>query len=434
MKNKTVVIMITYTLIAGFGVKAETINIPITSPTVSENITNENNFNHLDISDTNIKGYFPFDEWLTNTYDYSSGNNDGTNTNVNFINGIIGNGTNITGTASYITSSNTLGNFNSADFTISLWVKYSSARTEYILSKRLYCACQNFWNIRLENTGSISFETSDAACSSYNFFSTPLAYNDNTFHHLGITRYTTETGYGAMSNYIIYVDGLPKNSIRGYITPLSNTETFKIGKSACANNYNGVLDDLTIYDRALSGSEINTLFNNQTKRFKQAGYTNYNINISRTLGANITVLGNLKAFIGTSINQTLSFYNGTWNNAGTQIFSGNNNYTVVGATTNLSILLNYYSDTYNFYSPISYHNLTVNIDNDYLCNSLSDCLINCSKNNVINKDEYVNGNLFLRGNGNLTLNKNLLFSGLGLHYAFYLGNCTIIQNGTRYLI
>lgn len=86
--------------------------------------------------------------------------------------------------------------------------------------------------------------------------SSAAALNDNTWRHFTLVR--------SGSNLLLYVNGtLDSSTTAATILNLSTTEPIWIGanhQNQTAQNYDGLLDELRIYNRALSPSEVAQLF------------------------------------------------------------------------------------------------------------------------------------------------------------------------------
>jgi len=151
--------------------------------------------------------------------------------------------------SSYVNFNNQLGNFRTYDFSVGFWLKTSSARIEFPISKRVGCSCANFWNVRTESNGKISFEVSEASCKNYAMLTADKVINDNKWHHVLAQR---------KDNILsIYVDGvLSKSKNISGITNLDNTAVFRLGKSGCANPFTGSVDEVKFWNYALTYSEI----------------------------------------------------------------------------------------------------------------------------------------------------------------------------------
>jgi len=84
-------------------------------------------------------------------------------------------------------------------------------------------------------------------------FSSGITVNDGTWHLVGISR--------EASDYALWVDGTKVDVGNAPASAFPNTLEWYLGGRAVDNarNYAGLLDDVRIYDRALSQSEVNLL-------------------------------------------------------------------------------------------------------------------------------------------------------------------------------
>ena len=97
----------------------------------------------------------------------------------------------------------------------------------------------------------ISFGFKDA---SFHIFSTPnLNLATNTWHHLAVTFSNSD------DRIILYHNGVEVHSATTTLDLPVNTNDLYIGSSENGADWNGVLDDVRIYDRVLSASEIEEL-------------------------------------------------------------------------------------------------------------------------------------------------------------------------------
>ncbi|MEA3353938.1 MAG: LamG-like jellyroll fold domain-containing protein, partial [Campylobacterota bacterium] len=74
---------------------------------------------------------------------------------------------------------------------------------------------------------------------------------DGTWHHVVVT----SDGVG---NVQFYLDGISKGTVSATLTLEG---TFYLGDFGSGTNYTGLMDDLRIYDRALTATDVNTLYN-----------------------------------------------------------------------------------------------------------------------------------------------------------------------------
>lgn len=86
------------------------------------------------------------------------------------------------------------------------------------------------------------------------------AINDGNFHHVSVTR-------NAVNLFAIYVDGKQENTTTNSVS-IDTTTNYRIAARPADNtqNFNGQLDDIRIYSRALTPAEIRQLF--ESKRGK----------------------------------------------------------------------------------------------------------------------------------------------------------------------
>ena len=156
---------------------------------------------------------------------------DGTNDNINF------------------------GDFNSVSgtFSIEIWVKPNSinANIQSILSKRNANDFSTGYDLRLVNN-TISFHS-----NGYNISANGIT--SNRWYHVAVT-------YNG-SDYILYVDGILRNSSAGP-NPIANTEDMLLGamsrpNSIPVNYFNGWMDELRFWNTALSAERIQEMMNQE---------------------------------------------------------------------------------------------------------------------------------------------------------------------------
>src|SRR5207245_7796000 len=85
--------------------------------------------------------------------------------------------------------------------------------------------------------------------------------NDGVFHHVAFVRQGT--------NVVFYIDGVldvATNVLSGSINRINNTTDLTMGRNACTgvaglNPFTGQMDEISIYNRALSSDEIQAIYN-----------------------------------------------------------------------------------------------------------------------------------------------------------------------------
>ncbi|MEK6883825.1 MAG: hypothetical protein AABY22_29620, partial [Nanoarchaeota archaeon] len=131
-KNINFILALLFTILMLFFVRG--VVILGNANSLNANTTYENNFTHLNVSNSSIKLYMPFDENYNSTYtfDYTANSNDGTlklGTIINTTGCIYGNCYTFDGVDDYIdTGSVSSYSFiqNTGIFTLSQWVKFNN--------------------------------------------------------------------------------------------------------------------------------------------------------------------------------------------------------------------------------------------------------------------------------------------------------------------
>ena len=209
--------------------------------------------------DTGLVGWWRFDEGSGSTAADSSGeSNNGTLNGSNglptWASGVSDGALQFDGTDDYITlGDNDDFDFGMGDFTLSAWVKSSeNGRTQVIIDKReiepavsgyiLYkeSADDNLTMALVNSSNTHMISTSDAGDLS-----------DNAWHHVAAVREGSEVR--------LYTDGLLVQTAI-YDVDVSSSGTFTIGCNSeevtCQQPFNGPMDEVAVYSRALSTQEI----------------------------------------------------------------------------------------------------------------------------------------------------------------------------------
>jgi hypothetical protein len=147
------------------------------------------------------------------------------------------------------------------DFTLSLWVKHNEpTATNFfptVLSKEPGGGTRVGYNIGLHNqhTDARWYFQIYVNNTSYQVFGRNNV-SDNKWHHL--------VGIRPGSVIATYEDGVVANQASGNSGDTTNSVNLNIGQLTNAGScclYNGLIDDVRIYNRALSADEIKRLYN-----------------------------------------------------------------------------------------------------------------------------------------------------------------------------
>ncbi len=194
----------------------------------------------------------------TTAYDRSGQGNNGTLTNgPTAIPGKIGQGLYFPSLSRVdIPNSASLNNWNAQ--TVAFWIKFGTT-TPLLDSRIIEKGLNNEWTLITNasqgggGVGKITLVKPGAGTP--NLFSTP-ALNDGSWHHVGVTIST-----GDPATVVLYVDGAAINTTTTP-QPGSKTGDISIGKSNGGSSPTilSSIDEVRVYNRALSQSEINDLY------------------------------------------------------------------------------------------------------------------------------------------------------------------------------
>ncbi|MBI5359621.1 MAG: DUF2341 domain-containing protein [Planctomycetes bacterium] len=150
---------------------------------------------------------------------------------------------------------NNVFNFGAGDFSIEFWLKSDGTGTSerYIISKNT--DGNNFWSFsnRISST-KLTFELYNGA-SSVALQSTTI-FNDNVYRCFVVSR-----NAGVMK---LYVNGVMESS-GSFSGTMNFTGSIEMGRMGSLGNMKGDLDEVRIYNRALSIDEINACYNAKAK-------------------------------------------------------------------------------------------------------------------------------------------------------------------------
>ena len=238
-------------------------------------------FNNLTINLVNQGpvGYWKFDEGAGTTATDASGNgNTGTLLNgptystdrpapISFINP---NSLSFDGADDYVQVANE-ANFDLNQLSVAIWIKVNAFDKQY---QAIITKGDSAWRLhRNNNTNNLAFGTSGLTTGDGDLQGT-VNVNDGQWHHVAAV-------YDGTKKYL-YIDGALNVSTPATGTINQNNSPVLIGENAEATGrqWNGLLDDVRVYNRALSAAEVAGLF---------AG----NPAVGPSLAANSTVTGQL---------------------------------------------------------------------------------------------------------------------------------------------
>jgi len=211
-----------------------------------------------------LVGYWSFDDG-TATDNSGSGNNGTLINGAVVVAGKIGQALNFNGTSQYINVGNVL-NPGSGDLSVFAWVKTTQGGgLNMVISKRNSSVTTNSGYQLFQNgSGALSFTFGNGQSSRVRVDSSGPRINDGLWHFVGVV-------YTRSGNGVIYVDGAAATGGTGSITSqsgfVSNTVPLRFGlEDQIGSNFywNGSIDEVRIYNRALAAQEILNLYNGVT--------------------------------------------------------------------------------------------------------------------------------------------------------------------------
>ena len=151
-------------------------------------------------------------------------------------------------------------NLNTDNFTISAWLKVASNASD-----RTVMAKGDKLQIRLNATGNIEVYIEDPVTPK---FTSNMDIDDGKWHH---TTYIYDSG-----TLLMYVDGVLDKSVQNVVHPSPNYNHYAVGalyndKDTVTNPLLGEIDEVYIWDIALSQVQIRYLMNQEIERFDIAG-------------------------------------------------------------------------------------------------------------------------------------------------------------------
>lgn len=243
--------------------------------------------------------------------------------------GVQGNALQMDGTNEYTDYGGVLGFNRFNPFTFAFWMK-TSANSDRIITK--YDGVSGY-SIHLTGDGKITIYLRNTATSNEASKETTVSVNNNSWVHIGVTY----DGSSSNTGIKIYVNGEDKTATGGANTltgSIQTAENFLIGAGGDGYYYNGLIDDVFVFNRTLTANELNYLRNFSYSYVVSVAntttYTNYSVfnksinasqfyNLSQSFGVNTTeyvsnfvdcdgVLSNYQSVFYNNVNDTTKPY------------------------------------------------------------------------------------------------------------------------------
>lgn len=332
------------------------------------NVTQENRFSHLNISDSNLLMYIPFDTNTSNTtfYDYTPNNNDATKGNKAWAStlsecNLLGGCHNQTSTTvgDVFTQVPSLTSTGSTNFSACVWVNPSATPSVLrdIIGTESTVGSQRGWVLRSSATGVFQFHTFNVSQT----VSQGGLATGGVWQHLCGT-YNWGTGQGTL-----YINGTQVDQDNHDAGGVNNSQNLFIGGTDnIARSWIGLIDEVMIFNRVLTSTEVNLIYQNSStiNRFLSRGEQIFNeLNLSGTgsenrvnitLDAQTLLSSSFQIKIGDSgsgaytYGETIECVNGQCNDA------------IVDTPNNSSLVVIFNpTPSSRFYTPVLQNNITL---------------------------------------------------------------------------
>jgi len=264
--------------------------------TLTQQIQAEAEFSHIQINDSSLVVYYPFD---VNSRDYSNNNKDGTlngNAFVNTSSGVYGGALQLDGTGDYITE----GDTNLTYMTASYWIKFNEAVSNELIAGQRDGTTTIKWQVfRVQTDNDIRFRVDTSA--SDNMDSATSTWTAGQWYMMTFTYDGT--------NMSIYVNGVldatKAHGTGGRITGVSRSLSIGRLTGETTADVNGSIDEFMLFNRSLSQTEIQQIYNSTYQRFYPNGNQTFrfqNITLGTDNRINLTI--EAQTLNGSSLNAT----------------------------------------------------------------------------------------------------------------------------------
>ncbi len=333
------------------------------------NVTIETGFAHLGINDANLIFYSSFDSSndSATAYDYHGDSHDGVLVNsANYTSaGFIGNAVTfpkVIDNRIQFEAGNYL-NISRRNSTISFWLKANDTSIEGLASTVDGSATAAGWALGNSNGQTIGLRIQGGASGTQQTLSTTSLTN-NRWHHIAVIIDDT----GATPYAYAFIDNV-ENAVKAYGAQTSHNyydgvNLLFVGDWSAWGHTNSTIDEFMIFDKGLTDSEVNSLYNNQSARFYPRGEQIFNeLNVSGDGTENR---------VNVTVNQSLLFgavnFSVQIGDSGVGDYSygvekqistttGTANDFTISTLNNISVKLIYWADANKFYTPISQGNI-----------------------------------------------------------------------------
>jgi hypothetical protein len=269
------------------------------------------NSTHLEVSDSDILLYMPFDTNLSQAtvYDYTNDDNDATFLdNAKYTSdGYIGGALSLDGADDRINVPNKMFPDDlGGGFSFSAWVRPNAT-----FGSDAYLMDTSNRNLVVGvRSTRIFFQLRNSTGSLVNVLSVFPTFVIDQWCHVVVTFNRTS------NTTLIYKDSVNQTGgvggvISGFDSLQTNAQTTFGARELASSEYNGTLDEIMVWNRTLTQTEVTNLYNNQSDRFFNTGTQkfkeeNVTMGSDNRMNLSITSFQNL---LSTSINASINYWN-----------------------------------------------------------------------------------------------------------------------------
>jgi sugar lactone lactonase YvrE len=187
-----------------------------------------------------------------NPFDAVAANNGTLVNGVTYAAGKVGQAFSFDGTNQYVEVPNSsLWNFSSNDFSIEFWLNFDGRDSTFVGHDN-GGGTQNKWIFYLNN-GNLAFHLNGPSTNSVNIGSFPYSFTAGQWYHLALTR--------SGSTYTFYVNGVSLGAAVDTQVIPDASAPLTIGQAEGLGYLHGLMDEIAIFNRALSAEEIAGIYN-----------------------------------------------------------------------------------------------------------------------------------------------------------------------------
>ena len=163
--------------------------------------------------------------------------------------GKLGQALSFDGSNDYVSVSDNTALEPAIPFSVSVWAKFTTTANTVVLEKD----GNNGYSVQTLSSGLIM---ASGGAGAGNRITTSVTTNNNQWHHAVFVVTGSNNGDGKA-----YIDGVDRTSEADPSAPLYSTGALVIGSRSGTVAFPGLIDEVRVYNRALSDKEVRTLYN-----------------------------------------------------------------------------------------------------------------------------------------------------------------------------